>query len=421
MKFSDLNLSNPLIRALKDKKYEKPTPIQSKVIPTILKNRDVIAAAQTGTGKTAAFVLPILSKLSDPKNNDKGHKMKALILTPTRELAAQIRESVNAYSKYLDIRSTAVYGGARIHNQQLKLKKGVDILVATPGRLLDLYRQKSVSFINIDFFVLDEADQMLDMGFINDIKTIMKLLPERRQNLMFTATFSALFRSLVKEVANKPIEISVTSDNETGANIEHYVHPVDKARKAELLLNLIENENFSQALIFTKTKHGADRLQKRLEKLKITSKAIHGNKTQNNRMKALEAFKKNKIRMLVATDVAARGLDIKNMEQVINFDVPTVARDYVHRIGRTGRAGEKGKAITLVSADEFRLLQDIEKLLKQKIKRVEIAGFEPEQPLPIALNLPKKKHGKKGIYRKPKNNSNNNKSRSRNRSRSRRR
>jgi ATP-dependent RNA helicase RhlE len=199
------------------------------------------------------------------------------------------------------------------------------------------------------------------------------------------------------------------------------VHPVDKARKAELLLNLIENENFSQALIFTKTKHGADRLQKRLEKLKITSKAIHGNKTQNNRMKALEAFKKNKIRMLVATDVAARGLDIKNMEQVINFDVPTVARDYVHRIGRTGRAGEKGKAITLVSADEFRLLQDIEKLLKQKIKRVEIAGFEPEQPLPIALNLPKKKHGKKGIYRKPKNNSNNSKSRSRNRSRSRRR
>jgi ATP-dependent RNA helicase RhlE len=262
---------------------------------------------------------------------------------------------------------------------------------------------------------------MLDMGFINDIKTIMKLLPEKRQNLMFTATFSNLFRSLVKEVANKPTEISVTNDNETGANIEHYVHPVDKARKAELLFNLIENENFSQALIFTKTKHGADRLQKQLDKLKITSKAIHGNKTQNNRMKALEAFKKNKIRMLVATDVAARGLDIKNMEQVINYDVPTVARDYVHRIGRTGRAGEKGKAITLVSADEFRLLQDIEKLLKQKIKRVEIPGFEPEQPLPVTLNLPKKKHAKKGSYRKPKSNSNSNRSRNRSRNRNRNR
>ena len=400
MKFTDLNLSDPILRALEDQKYEKPTPIQAEVIPTILNNSDVMAAAQTGTGKTAGFVLPILSKLSNPKNNYKGHQLRALILTPTRELAAQVRESVNTYSKYLSIRSTAVYGGARIHNQQLKLRKGVDVLVATPGRLLDLYNQKSVNFKNIEIFVLDEADQMLDMGFIHDIKKIMKLLPERRQNLMFTATFSNSFRSLAKEIADKAIEISVTADNETGENIEHYVHPVDKSRKAELLIELIETENWSQALVFTRTKHGADRLQKQLEKVNIKSQAIHGNKTQNNRMKALEAFKNNKIRILVATDVAARGIDIKNMSQVINFDVPTVAKDYVHRIGRTGRAGEKGKAVTLVSADEYRILQDIEKLLNQKLERIEIAGFEPEHVVPVKKDPPKKKFNNKGGYRK---------------------
>ena len=400
MKFTDLNLSDPILRALEDQKYEKPTPIQAEVIPTILNNSDVMAAAQTGTGKTAGFVLPILSKLSNPKNNYKGHQLRALILTPTRELAAQVRESVNTYSKYLSIRSTAVYGGARIHNQQLKLRKGVDVLVATPGRLLDLYNQKSVNFKNIEIFVLDEADQMLDMGFIHDIKKIMKLLPERRQNLMFTATFSNSFRSLAKEIADKAIEISVTADNETGENIEHYVHPVDKSRKAELLIELIETENWSQALVFTRTKHGADRLQKQLEKVNIKSQAIHGNKTQNNRMKALEAFKNNKIRILVATDVAARGIDIKNMSQVINFDVPTVAKDYVHRIGRTGRAGEKGKAVTLVSADEYRILQDIEKLLNQKLERIEIAGFEPEHVVPVKKDPPKKKFHNKGGHRK---------------------
>ena len=391
MKFTDLDLSDSILRALEDQKYEKPTPIQAEVIPTILNNSDVMAAAQTGTGKTAGFVLPILSKLSDPKNAYKGHQLRALILTPTRELAAQVRESVNTYSKYLSIRSTAVYGGARIHNQQLKLRKGVDVLVATPGRLLDLYNQKSVNFKNIEIFVLDEADQMLDMGFIHDIKKIMKLLPERRQNLMFTATFSNSFRALAKEVAEKAVEISVTTDNETGENIEHYVHPVDKSRKAELLIELIETENWSQALVFTRTKHGADRLQKQLDKVGIKSQAIHGNKTQNNRMKALEAFKNNKIRILVATDVAARGIDIKKMSQVINFDVPTVAKDYVHRIGRTGRAGDKGKAITLVSIDEYRILLDIEKLLNQKLERVEIAGFEPVDVVPSKDNSPKSK------------------------------
>ena len=400
MKFNDLNLSEQIIRSLLDQNYKEPTPIQVEVIPAILNNSDVMAAAQTGTGKTAAFVLPILSKLTHPKNNYKGHQLRALILTPTRELAAQVRENVNTYSKYLKTRSTAVYGGARIHNQKLKLRKGVDILVATPGRLLDLYNQKSVNFKNIEILVLDEADQMLDMGFIHDIKKIIKLLPERRQNLMFSATFSNSFRSLALEVADKAIEISVTNDNQTGDNIEHYVHPVDKSRKTELLIELLEKEKFEQVLVFTRTKHGADRLKKNLDKLNIKVLAIHGNKTQNNRMKALEAFKNNKINILVATDVAARGIDIKNMSHVINLDVPTVAKDYVHRIGRTGRAGEKGKAISLVSADEFKYLLDIEKLLNQKLERIDIAGFEPIHAVPLKHKQDKKNPYNKGRYKK---------------------
>ena len=403
MKFNDLNLSDPILRSLKDQKYKKPTPIQAEVIPAVLNNSDIMAAAQTGTGKTAAFVLPILSKLSNPKYKYKGHQLRALIVTPTRELAAQVRESVNTYSKYLSIRSTAVYGGARIHNQRLKLRKGIDVLVATPGRLLDLHNQKSVNLKNIEILVLDEADQMLDMGFIHDIKKITNLLPDRRQNLMFTATFSDSFRSLAMNLAEKAIEISVTNDNETGENINHYIHPVDKSRKAELLIELIKTKKWDQALVFTRTKHGADRLQKQLDKVNINSKAIHGNKTQNNRMKALEAFKNNKVQILVATDVAARGIDIKRMSQVINFDVPTVAKDYVHRIGRTGRGGDMGEAITLVSADEFRLLRDIEKLINKKLERVEIEGFEPEQVVSIKDKPNTKRfHNKKGFKKRNK-------------------
>ena len=403
MKFNDLNLSDPILRSLKDQNYKKPTPIQAEVIPEVLNNSDIMAAAQTGTGKTAAFVLPILSKLSNPKYKYKGHQLRALIVTPTRELAAQVRESVNTYSKYLSIRSTAVYGGARIHNQRLKLRKGIDVLVATPGRLLDLHNQKSVNLKNIEILVLDEADQMLDMGFIHDIKKIANLLPDRRQNLMFTATFSDSFRSLATNMAEKAIEISVTNDNETGENINHYIHPVDKSRKAELLIELIKTKKWDQALVFTRTKHGADRLQKQLDKVNINSKAIHGNKTQNNRMKALEAFKNNKIQILVATDVAARGIDIKRMSQVINFDVPTVTKDYVHRIGRTGRGGDMGEAITLVSADEFRLLRDIEKLINKKLERVEIEGFEPEHKVPIKDKPNKKRfHNKKGFKKRNK-------------------
>jgi ATP-dependent RNA helicase RhlE len=382
MKFDDLELSDPILRSLQNQKYKEPTPIQSKVIPEIANGKDVMAAAQTGTGKTAAFVLPILNKLSHPKEKFKGHRLRALIVTPTRELAIQVRENINTYSKYLSIRSTAVYGGARIHNQRLKLRKGVDILVATPGRLLDLHNQKSVNLKNIEIFVLDEADQMLDMGFIHDIKKISKLIPDKRQNLMFTATFSNTFRSLAKEMSKKAIEISVTTDGATGKNISHHVHPVDKSRKAELLIELIEVNNWDQALVFTRTKHGADRLQKQLTRVDISTKAIHGNKTQNNRLKALESFKNNKIKILVATDVAARGLDIKNLPQVVNFDVPTGPKDYIHRIGRTGRGGEKGQAISLVSADEIKLLNDIEKLLKYKLKRIEVEGFEPTHVVP---------------------------------------
>ena len=383
MSFKNLGLSEPILKSLSHKGYKEPTPIQQESIPAILEGKDVMAAAQTGTGKTASFTLPILHMLSHPKNDHKGHQVRALIITPTRELAAQVRDNVLTYGNNLNLRSTAVYGGARIHNQQLKLKKGVDILVATPGRLLDLYNQKTVNFSKVEILVLDEADQMLDMGFIHDIKKIINLLPQQRQNLMFTATFSNPFRKLANELVENPIEISVTSDNETAANVDHYVHPVDKSRKAELLIELIETEQWKQALVFTRTKHGADRLTKQLLKVDIKAAAIHGNKTQNNRMKALDSFKNNRIKILVATDVAARGIDIPNMQQVINFDVPTVAKDYVHRIGRTGRAGKSGKAVSLVSADEFNLLQDIERLLKQTLKRHVIDGFEPDHSIPV--------------------------------------
>ena len=391
MSFTNLGLSEPILKSLSHKGYKEPTPIQEKSIPAILEGNVVMAGAQTGTGKTASFTLPILTMLSHPKNQHKGHQVRALIITPTRELAAQVRDNVLTYGNNLNLRSAAVYGGARIHNQQLKLKKGVDILVATPGRLLDLYNQKSVNFTKVEILVLDEADQMLDMGFIHDIKKIINLLPKRRQNLMFTATFSNPFRKLANELVDNPIEISVTSDNETAANVNHYIHPVDKSRKAELLIELIETEKWKQALVFTRTKHGADRLTKQLLKVDIKAAAIHGNKTQNNRMKALDSFKNNRIKILVASDVAARGIDIPNMQQVINFDVPTVAKDYVHRIGRTGRAGKSGKAISLVSADEYNLLQDIERLLKKTLKRNLIDGFEPDHSVPLTNHQTVKK------------------------------
>jgi ATP-dependent RNA helicase RhlE len=381
MSFDKLGLNDPILKALKQKGYKSPSPIQAKAIPAILDKRDVMAAAQTGTGKTASFILPILHMLSNPKHQFKGNTLRALVVTPTRELAAQVRESAVTYGRNLNLKSTAIYGGTSVRNQKKVLRRGIDILVATPGRLLDLYNQKSIDFSRIEILVLDEADQMLDMGFINDIKKIIRLLPDRRQNLMFTATFSDPFRALANKFSYKPIEISVTKDNETAKNIEHYIHPVETSRKSELLVHLIKKEKWKQALVFTRTKHGANRLTKKLIQAHIPSVAIHGNKTQNYRTRALDDFKKNRVRILVATDVAARGIDIKNMNQVINFDLPTVAKDYVHRIGRTGRAGESGKAISFVSSEQFELLDAIQKLLKQTLEQHIVEGFEPNNPI----------------------------------------
>ncbi|MDG1268740.1 MAG: DEAD/DEAH box helicase [Candidatus Marinimicrobia bacterium] len=381
MSFDKLGLNDPILKALKQKGYKEPSPIQAKAIPAILDRRDVMAAAQTGTGKTASFILPILHMLSNPKHQFKGNTLRALVVTPTRELAAQVRESAVTYGRNLNLKSTAIYGGTSVRNQKKVLRRGIDILVATPGRLLDLYNQKSIDFSKIEILVLDEADQMLDMGFINDIKKIIRLLPDRRQNLMFTATFSDPFRALANKFSYKPIEISVTKDNETAKNIEHYIHPVETSRKSELLVHLIKKEKWKQALVFTRTKHGANRLTKKLIQAHIPSVAIHGNKTQNYRTRALDDFKKNRVRILVATDVAARGIDIKNMNQVINFDLPTVAKDYVHRIGRTGRAGESGKAISFVSSEQFELLDAIQKLLKQTLEQHIVEGFEPNNPI----------------------------------------
>ena len=405
MSFDKLGLNDPILKALKQKGYKAPSPIQAKAIPAILDKRDVMAAAQTGTGKTASFILPILHMLSNPKHQFKGNTLRALVVTPTRELAAQVRESAVTYGRNLNLKSTAIYGGTSVRNQKKVLRRGIDILVATPGRLLDLYNQKSIDFSKIEILVLDEADQMLDMGFINDIKKIIRLLPDRRQNLMFTATFSDPFRALANKFSYKPIEISVTKDNETAKNIEHYIHPVETSRKSELLVHLIKKEKWKQALVFTRTKHGANRLTKKLIQAHIPSVAIHGNKTQNYRTRALDDFKKNRVRILVATDVVARGIDIKNMNQVINFDLPTVAKDYVHRIGRTGRAGESGKAISFVSSEQFELLDDIQKLLKQTLAQHIVDGFEPSSPIAKSTSKVGKKQrrfNKQSGYKKKK-------------------
>ncbi len=391
MSFKQIGLNEPILKALQQKGYKEPTPIQKTAISSIMRNKDVMAAAQTGTGKTACFTLPILEILSDKLDKTNSHELNALIVTPTRELAAQVHDSIKSYGKYLSLKSVAIYGGVSDVNQKQVINKGVDIIVATPGRLLDLYHQKAINFSNIKILVLDEADQMLDMGFINDIKKIDKYLPNDRQNLMFTATFSDPFRSLVKQFSKNPIEISVVKDNETGKNIEHYCHPVDASNKAKLLIHLIKNEKWNQALVFTRTKHGANKLTKKLINAKITAIAIHSNKTQNYRTKALNKFKKNHIQILVATDVAARGIDVKNMNQVVNFDLPNVAKDYIHRIGRTGRAGKSGKAISFVCNDQQKLLSDIQQLLNQKLPMYPIEGFEPTNNMQAIKKSKKKK------------------------------
>ena len=381
MSFTSLGLSAPILQAISEQGYDTPTPIQTQAIPAIIQGRDVMAAAQTGTGKTAGFTLPLLEILSTGARAN-SNQVRALVLTPTRELAAQVEDSVATYGKHLSITSAVVFGGVKINPQMMKLRKGVDVLVATPGRLLDLYGQNAVKFNNLEILVLDEADRMLDMGFIHDIRKILNLLPRARQNLMFSATFSEEIRNLAKGLVNDPVEISVSPRNTTVETVTHWISPVDKKQKPALLAQLIHDQDWRQVLIFSRTKHGANKLAKFLESENIMAAAIHGNKSQAARTKALADFKSGKVRALVATDIAARGIDIDQLPQVVNFDLPNVPEDYVHRIGRTGRAGSKGQAVSLVSADEFKQLSDIERLLKQTLTRKMIDGFEPVHTLP---------------------------------------
>lgn len=381
MKFTELGLSRPLQQAVVDQGYDTPSPIQAQAIPAVLSGKDVMAAAQTGTGKTAGFTLPILERLSKGQPA-KFNSARTLILTPTRELAAQVEASVKTYSKHLKMRSTVVFGGVKINPQMQKLRRGVDVLVATPGRLLDLYSQNAVRFDDLEVLVLDEADRMLDMGFIHDIKRIIKLMPKKRQNLMFSATFSPEIRQLAKSFLHHPVEITISPEKTTAERVEQKMHPVDKRRKKELLLHLVATGRWQQVLVFSRTKHGANKISDYLNKFNVTSLAIHGNKSQGARTRALAEFKQGKVRVLVATDIAARGIDIDLLPHVVNFDLPNVPEDYVHRIGRTGRAGAEGEALSLVSADEFVQLFDIEKLLGHPIEREYVDGFEPDHDVP---------------------------------------
>ena len=381
MRFSTLGLSEPLLRAVIDKGYDTPSPIQAKAIPVVLDGRDVMAAAQTGTGKTAGFTLPLLHGLAKGQPA-RANQVRALVLTPTRELAAQVAESVDTYGKYLSLRSAVVFGGVNINPQMMKLRRGVDILIATPGRLLDLHQQNAMSFNKLEVLILDEADRMLDMGFIHDIRRILKVLPAKRQNLMFSATFSDDIRHLAKTIVNHPVEISVTPKNSTAVNVTQWIHPVDKSQKPRLLVDLIQHHQWQQVLVFSRTKRGANKLAEFLGKHSIDAVAIHGNKSQGARTKALADFKSGRVRVLVATDIAARGLDIEQLPQVVNVDLPNVAEDYVHRIGRTGRAGAQGHAVSLVSADEIQQLKDIERLIQRLLPRKFVAGYTPVNALP---------------------------------------
>lgn len=381
MSFDSLGLSAPILSAVEKQGYSEPSPIQAKAIPTVLAGKDVMAAAQTGTGKTAGFTLPILERLSAGERA-KGTQVRALVLTPTRELAAQVHDNVQTYGQNLRLRANVVFGGVKINPQMMRLRKGTDILVATPGRLLDLYSQNAVCFKRLEVLVLDEADRMLDMGFIHDIKRILALLPKKRQNLLFSATFSPEIRELAKGLVHDPVEISVTPPNSTVKAVTQKLIPVDKKRKPALLQRLITDENWQQALVFSRTKHGANRLAFYLEKAGIAAAAIHGNKSQGARTKALAGFKQGAVRVLVATDIAARGLDIDQLPHVVNFDLPQVPADYVHRIGRTGRAGASGEAVSFVCADEAKQLSDIENLTKEPIPRHYVAGFEPVNEVP---------------------------------------
>ena len=394
MSFDSLGLSAPILAAVKEQGYDIPSPIQAQAIPLVLKGRDVMAAAQTGTGKTAGFTLPLLERLAGG-TPAKPNQIRALVLTPTRELAAQVADSISTYGKNLPLRSAVVFGGVKINPQMMKLRKGVDILVATPGRLLDLYNQNAVRFNQVEVLILDEADRMLDMGFIHDIRKILALMPQQRQNLMFSATFSPEIRKLAKSIVNDPAEISVSPRNTTAESVEQYICPVDKKEKTGLLAQLIKDNQWHQVLVFSRTKHGANRIAKQLDAAGIPATAIHGNKSQGARTKALAEFKRGAVQVLVATDIAARGIDIIDLPYVVNFDLPNVSEDYVHRIGRTGRAGATGLAVSLVSADEIKLLQDIERLINKELDRKLIDGFEPQHDVPPSMFGMKQHHPKK--------------------------
>ena len=397
MNFADLGLSAPILEAVIEQGYNTPSPIQAQAIPAVIAGKDLMAAAQTGTGKTAGFTLPILELLSKGACA-KPKQVRTLILTPTRELAAQIDASVRTYGKNLSLSSTVVFGGVKANPQIAKLQKGIDILVATPGRLLDLYNQKAVKFDHLEVLVLDEADRMLDMGFIHDIRKVLAFLPKKRQNLMFSATFSGDIRKLAKGMINNPVEISVTPRNATATTVKQWIHPVDKSKKSALLTHLVKENAWKQVLVFSRTKHGSDRLARYLQARDINAAAIHGNKSQGARTKALANFKNGNVQVLVATDIAARGIDINQLPQVVNFDLPHVPEDYVHRIGRTGRAGSNGHAVSLVSADEIKQLLDIERLIKKKLERKLVDGYEPDHDVPTTYSKSqaKKANGSNG-------------------------
>jgi ATP-dependent RNA helicase RhlE len=408
MSFTNLGLSQALLKAISKKGYTTPSPIQQKAIPHILQGKDILASAQTGTGKTAGFTLPLLHLLSE-NSKEKFSPIRALILTPTRELAAQVYANVKEYSEFLDIRSAVIFGGVNQKPQIATMRQGIDVLVATPGRLLDLINQNFISLKRVEILVLDEADRMLDMGFLRDIERIIKMMPEKCQNLMFSATFSTDIKKLAHGILNNPVQVEATPENTTVDAISQKVYRVAKGLKSDLIIKLISEGNWKQVLVFGRTKHGANKLAEKLAKAGITTAAIHGNKSQGARTKALEGFKKGTVRVLVATDIAARGLDIPLLPHVINFEIPNIPEDYVHRIGRTGRAGAVGEAISLVSPDETTFLRDIEKLVGMKIPSELIAGFEPD---PNASTEPEKREQRTGGNRSrnnsaPKNTSSN--------------
>jgi ATP-dependent RNA helicase RhlE len=374
--FAELGLSEPLLKAVAAKGYLHPSPIQKQCIPAVLEGKDVLAAAQTGTGKTAGFTLPLLERLLHGPHARSG-VVRALVLTPTRELAAQVGDSVRAYGRYLDLRSDVVFGGVSANPQIERLRRGTDVLVATPGRLMDLHQQRALRLDRVEILVLDEADRMLDMGFLRDIRRILALLPEHRQNLLFSATFSGEIRQLATGLLHQPVHLQATPENQAAPSVQQVLHPCDMDRKGDLLTHLIRSNGWEQVLVFSRTKHGANKLTERLMRDGLSAAALHGNKSQGARTRALSGFKSGELRVLVATDIAARGIDIQQLPHVVNLDLPNVAEDYVHRIGRTGRAGCDGHAVSLVAAEEHELLRAIERLLGEKLPRQEVPGFEP--------------------------------------------